>query len=198
MDSKNTYIDEYVGLWCDVKLVTGEVLDGLIYSYNEEQSLLVLVKDLSKKASGRVINTKYIESFKVKEMEDPEGGLPVQLDSYSVLPSMLGGKSKSLMKNANTSISNAMQTRKTSLAPLMAGDGAAIGACDVWVPLMRIYPGIRWDPEKQAIMCSPMVYVEGDPTWATPVVKIKPSDNKDREDSMLADRVSDALKNISK
>lgn len=198
MDSKNTYIDEYIGLWCDIKLVTGETLDGLIYSYNEEQCLLVLVKDLSKKASGRVINTKYIDSFKVKEIDDSEGSLPVQLDAYSVLPSMLGGKSKSLMKNANSSISTAAQARKASLDPLIGGDGAPIGAVDIFIPLLRIYPGIKWDAERQAINCSPMVYIEGDPTWANPVVRIKQSEKKNRDDSMLADRVTEALKNIGK
>lgn len=196
MDSKTTYIDEYVGLWCDLKLVTGEQLEGLIYSYHEDLSLLVLLKDLSKKASGRVINTKYIESFALKEVEGSEEGLPDKLEAYCTLPSMLGGKSKPLMKNANSSIKDAEHARKTSLAPF--GDGACIGALDVWVPLQRIYPGIVWDGETQTIKCSPMVYVQGDPTWATPEVKIKPSDKMDREDSMLADRVRDALKNLSK
>lgn len=196
MDSKTTYIDEYVGLWCELKLVTGEQLEGLIYSYHEDLSLLVLLKDLSNKASGRVINTEYIESFAVKEVEATEEGLPDKLEAYCTLPSMIGGKAKPLMKNANSSIKDAEHTRKTNLA--FVADSTCIGALDVLVPLQRIYPGIAWEAETQSIKCSPLVYVQGDPTWASPEVIIRSPDKMLRDDSMLADRVRDALKNLSK
>eukprot|EP00796_Vickermania_ingenoplastis_P005475 gene5475-3949_t len=176
-------VDAAVGLWCEVTLVTDVKFDGVIYSYNPDQGLLVLMKGFQKKPSTKVINTRFIKSFELKDKaEDTEDALPDQLDTYAVLPSMRAGKS--ILKTATSNLKEAEQQRLAGLRPL-AKSGASIGAYNVFVPLQRVYPGVTWDAEKNAIKVNETVYVEGNPGWDKPIAKIKDGAKAIRDDHSL-------------
>lgn len=198
MDSKA--IDEAVGLWCEVTLVTDAKFEGVVYSYNPEQSLLVLMRNISsqgKKPSARIFNTKFIKSFDLKHTPDEGNRLPEQLDAFAVLPSMHSGKAKSLLKEVTSTLRDGENKRTKTLDPLDKAD-APIGAFDVFVAVHHIFPGTTWNNETKSIKVSDMVYVEPDPTWEKPKVITRETQGKkaQRDDHAMVDRVKNILETM--
>lgn len=195
MTSKEDAFDanDTVGVWCELTLVNDVKLEGLVYSYNPEKKLIVLLQE-NEKESAKILNTNFIKKFDVKKADS---ALPGQLTWYSVLPSMLAGKGKSLIKSANSTLSEAEKARTANLVPLKNSD-ASIGAFDVFVAIKRIFPGIEWENSSSSIKCSSSVYIEGNPTWETPAATIKSSEKPSRDDTALLERIQQQLENLLK
>lgn len=182
-----------VGLWCEITLVTDVKIEGVIYSYNPAQCLLVIMQNENTKA--KVINTRFIKSFELREATE-EQSLPKELDVFATLPSMRAGRGKVLLKYATSTLKDAEQSRLDSLGPLQNAK-ACIGAFDVFVPLKRVFPGVKWDAAANAIKVNDTVYVEGNPSWDKPTAVIKDQSNVIRDDKTLVERVQKHLNSMN-
>lgn len=185
--------EDAVGLWCEITLVTDAKFEGVIYSYNPAQSLLVIMQNDNTKA--KVINTRFIKSFDLKEATE-EQALPKELDLFATLPSMRAGRGKVLLKYATSTLKDAEQARLDSLGPLQNAK-ACIGAFDVFVPLKRVFPGVKWDASSNSIKVNETVFVEGNPSWEKPKAVIKDQTKAIRDDETLVERVQKHLNTIS-
>lgn len=190
--SNEKCVDEAVGLWCNVTLVTDAKLEGLIYAYIPNKSLLVLMQNLATQPSAKVINTSFIKSCELKETTTEK--LPDQLNTFATLPSMrVGGKG--LLKSASTALKEAETNRLQCLKPFDSAT-ATIGLFEVYVPLARVYPGISWVPQSNQIKVSSTVFVSAEPTWATPVAKVKKDTKTQFGDTALCEKIQKALEKI--
>lgn len=182
--------EDAVDYYMQVTLVNGAKYEGIVFTYNPKEGLLVLFQNLGDgQPTMKMICTPYIKEYTIKSEAEKAHELPPQLQPFSNLPSMNAGRDKSMFKHASVQLKQAEGQRMRHFDSFDAD--TPIAACDAFGKIARLYPDISWDNDEKIIRVNNDVVITGTPDWTTPTAELVPG-SPEKEKAMV-DRIQKAL-----
>ena len=193
--SHHVTIMDAVGLHVQLTLTNGAVHDGVIYTYNPDQKVIVLVTNANHHKSGKdptfkIIRLPFVKSMSISQNYPVADQLPNGIEMHATLPSMKN-QNEAFDKKFHSLLKLSEANRQKLLKDVSSD--TPIGALDTIENLARIYPTVAWDPINKAVTIDhdKQVVVVGDPDWGSPVVRS--IDGADSNCVDLVQRVDKAL-----
>lgn len=163
---------DLVGSFMKVTLVTGDVIEGTVFTFHAEQGILMLMQNPRSSApSLRMIRVPFIRDYTLDQDTKKLGDqrLPPALERYETLPTLVASKANNLEKQCNAACKAAQNKRHSRLNGITAS--TPIAAVDTFCRLEKVFGTAQWDATRGVIVIND-VYVgpDAEEQWEKPVV----------------------------